>query len=116
MLGGWAGTTPPAAFLGAAVVAGAARRVGRVHLRCGAGAGVTVVVGGEDHDRGGEADDGDHRDGEQRAQLPVMGAENDRGVLCGDCLAHDCLLSGAAAAAACPVVFVGTDIGGDHAA
>jgi hypothetical protein len=53
---------------------------GRAHLRCRAGG--TVVVGGEDHDRGGEGDDGDHRDGEQRAQLPVVGAEYDRGVLC----------------------------------
>jgi hypothetical protein len=36
-------------------------------------------------------------------------------VLCGDCLGHDCLLSGAAASAACPVVYVGSGIGGDHA-
>ena len=42
--------------------------------------------------RGGESNDGDHRDGEQRAQLPVVGAENDCGVLCGVCLAHYCLL------------------------
>ena len=73
------------------IVAGAA---GRAHLRGGAGAGAAVVVGGEDHDGGAEADDGGHRDRKQRAQLPVVGAEDDRGVLGGDCLAHDCLLSG----------------------
>ena len=50
--------------------------------------------GGEDHDGGTEADDADHRDREQGAQLPVVGAEHDRGVLGGECLAHDCLLSG----------------------
>ena len=40
-----------------------------------------VVVGGEDHDGGGEAGDGDHRDGEQRSHVVVVGAEYDCGVL-----------------------------------
>jgi hypothetical protein len=39
-----------------------------------------------------------------------VGAEYDRGVLSGDCLAHDCLLFGAAAAAARPVVCGETNI------
>ena len=62
---------------------------------------------GEDHDGGGEAGDGDHRDGEQRSQLVVVGAEYDCGVLCGDCLAHVCLLSGAGHSPGPRVVFVG---------
>jgi hypothetical protein len=39
-----------------------------------------------DHDRDGQADDGDHRDSEQCAQVPVVGAEYDGGVLGGNCL------------------------------
>jgi len=71
------------ALLGAAVLAGAAGRVGRARLRRRAGVRVTVVVGGEDHDGGGEADDGDYRDCEHRASVPVVGAEY-RGMLSGD--------------------------------
>ena len=103
-----------AAFLGATVVAGSTRRGRSDHLRCGAGAGVTVVVGGEDHDRGREADDGDHRDGEQRAQLPVVGAENDCGVPCGIVLAMAASLSGGCLGGL-PGGVVEIDIGGDHA-
>jgi hypothetical protein len=60
-----------------------------------AGVAVRVLVAsssGEDDDRDGQADDGDHRDREQCAQLPVVGAEHDRGVLGGDCLGHRCRL------------------------
>jgi len=47
----WVSAAVPS--LGTAVVAGARGRAGRAHLRCGAGADVTVVVGVEDRDRDG---------------------------------------------------------------
>jgi hypothetical protein len=80
------------ALLGTAVVAGVAGRALRAHVDCGARDRVTVVVGGEDHDGGGQADDRDHGDCEQRAEQVEAGAEYDRGMLGGDCLAHYYLL------------------------
>jgi hypothetical protein len=56
-------------------------------------------VGGEDYDRDGQANDRDHRDRQQRSEMPVVRAEFDGGVLCGNCLGHSCLLWWAAASA-----------------
>jgi hypothetical protein len=72
-----------------------------------------LAVGGEDHDRGGQAGYCNQRNDERCAPLAEPGTQCDRGAPSEDCFSHDYSCLGAAAWTACPVVCAVTDIDAD---